>query len=40
MDMAKKTFTLGEVDLEELHKKCEPFDECELRMNDPAYEVV
>lgn len=40
MDVARKTFTLGEVDLEELYMKCAPFDECELRMDDPEYDAV
>lgn len=40
MDAGKMTFTLGEIDLEEIYQKCAPFDECELRMNDPEYDAV
>lgn len=40
MDTARKTFALGEIDLEELYKKCAPFEECELRMNDPEYDAA
>lgn len=38
MGLEKETITLETADLEELYQKCEPFDECKLRMEDPDYD--
>lgn len=40
MSIGKETITWEKIDLETLYQKCEPFDECKLRMEDPDYNRV